>query len=1564
MKKIYLHSQHFKFGKLISQSLFAVTTLLLINFGLYAQDFYINFYPGSDTISIESIKVENLSNETVYNMSTDDVLHVIESTDARFIAGAKNKCEIFPNPSDASFFVNFFAESDGQVSISIIDVQGRQLMDETFYAAKGFYKTEISGALNGLYFIQIRGEAYTYTEKIAGTASKTQSLHASIAQSVAFSETQNPVTKLGDEYEMPYKYGDVLIFTFISSNGNKTFKPVVINNQGIIADGEMLTLTVNFYKCRDNENYEYSVVEVGEKVWMAENLNTEYFANNSHIKLETSDNSWGQLKTVAFCNYLNSVENSATYGKLYNWHAVDFSAGLCPSGWHVPSDAEWLNLEKNIGVSNTVVGKKGWRGNPYGCYLKANGTDFWSADPNEQTNAAGFFALPAGIRTLTGGFNHKGDYAAWWTSTETDGQNAWCRALRADSCDIYRQDGSKTLGLSIRCVYNDVHDTTSQQVLIPQLITLLIDSVFMESAYFEGEILDNGGGEISEAGFVVDTIVAPTITSASFIVTCEEDAAIFSGPVNGLIPNKVYYVRAFARNSAGIAYGNELNFSTLKKYFVDGSGISDIDGNLYSTMIIGSTEYMTSNLKTSRLNNGQSILRADDVSEWTSDPSPKYCWYDDDSTANEQKNGKLYNKNAINTGRLCPDGWHVPTDSEWKIFEFYLEMSSADTTLAGWRGTDQGAKLKEIGTTNWINPNTGATNQSGFSALGSGSRNQDGSFTGIGEYFCTWTSTMDVSQNQWVRKLRNIETKIYRGIEEEESGFSVRCIKTPITAPFIITGSTSDISISSVIIHSDIVSYDNLEISSKGIVWNTTGDPDLTSYEGLTDEGEGSGQIASVIYNLESATQYYVRAYATNELGTSFGEEISFSTLSTLFAPGPGILDNNNNYYKTVIINNREWMAQNIKSSKSFSTTSSGNSNGYIPETNFGATRDTSMNDSVYGGLFSAFEITQGSRCPNDWLIASEEDWQELEAYLGMSASDTNTMGWRGTNEGGKLKEPGFTNWIFPNTGATNETGFNFKPSGYLDEFGIFTGEGTSCRFWTSGTDSIEPYYFYARELSFDKAGINRIVSNPENKYSLRCVKPSGAPILFTKEVTLNEFDEPSSGGVIISQGGSEITEKGIVWSTEPAPNIYQNYGITQDGTGPDEYTSVLYEIAPGETIYVRAYATNNQGTGYGNIIAYTDYATVQAMLDYGMSPLYIINNGYPIDSLYGKRINGGLLISFNLQDGSGVLCSLADVGVAEWGCEGISIGDTATMIGTGKYNTFEIINACGVSANAATVCNDYENEWYSNWYLPSRDEMLQIFEKNEYLGGLISGQYWTSSESSAQPGNFAICINDGNVMEANKSQEHKFRAISYLNCEPVFDVEGNYYPVIKIGNQAWTGENLRTTKFQNEEPITFVDDATVWVNLSIDVLWTNPLDDQYLGSYSGKLYNHNAVADPRNICPEGWHVPTDNDWDILINFLGGASVAGGKMKNQLEGDWTAPNTDATNISEFNALPYGMRNSDDGIFYYFNEKAFYWSVTQDNPSNSWYRSLQYDDGQVIRNTEKNNTGMNVRCIKD
>jgi uncharacterized protein (TIGR02145 family) len=194
--------------------------------------------------------------------------------------------------------------------------------------------------------------------------------------------------------------------------------------------------------------------------------------------------------------------------------------------------------------------------------------------------------------------------------------------------------------------------------------------------------------------------------------------------------------------------------------------VTDIDGNVYHTVTIGTQIWMVENLRTTKYNDGTSIPLVTDGVVWSTLSTPAYCWYNNDEASNKSTYGALYNWFAVNTGILCPAGWHVPTDAEWNTLLTYL----GDTTLAG-------GKLKEAGTTHWVSPNTGADNGTGFTALPGGSHYTNGLFYLQGKYGWYWSSTESSSSDAWHEYLQYNSSHLYRTAGSKIIGFSVRCLK-------------------------------------------------------------------------------------------------------------------------------------------------------------------------------------------------------------------------------------------------------------------------------------------------------------------------------------------------------------------------------------------------------------------------------------------------------------------------------------------------------------------------------------------------------------------------------------------------------------------------------------------------------------------------------------------------------------------------------------------------------------------------------------------------------------------
>ena len=195
------------------------------------------------------------------------------------------------------------------------------------------------------------------------------------------------------------------------------------------------------------------------------------------------------------------------------------------------------------------------------------------------------------------------------------------------------------------------------------------------------------------------------------------------------------------------------------------SNVKDLDGNIYSTTKIGSQIWMIQNLKTTRLNDGTAINLVTDKTDWAAMSAPAYCWYKNDTT---YKNiyGALYNAYTILTFKLCPVGWHVSTNDDWRELENYLGGEDV-----------AGGKLKEAGTIHWSDPNSGATNETLFTALPGGSRYTNGLFLTIKNIGYWWSPGESNTFNNWYRSMYYRNNAVSRNFIDSTNGFSVRCVK-------------------------------------------------------------------------------------------------------------------------------------------------------------------------------------------------------------------------------------------------------------------------------------------------------------------------------------------------------------------------------------------------------------------------------------------------------------------------------------------------------------------------------------------------------------------------------------------------------------------------------------------------------------------------------------------------------------------------------------------------------------------------------------------------------------------
>jgi uncharacterized protein (TIGR02145 family) len=297
---------------------------------------------------------------------------------------------------------------------------------------------------------------------------------------------------------------------------------------------------------------------------------------------------------------------------------------------------------------------------------------------------------------------------------------------------------------------------SSNPVILATLTTTAATSITQTTSVSGGNITSDGGGAITARGVCWGTATAPLATGLHTTET--GTTGTFTSNLTGLTVNTKYYIRAYAINSAGTAYGDEKIFTTEQ--------LKDADGNVYTYVTIGTQVWMVENLKTTKYNDGTAIPNITDKTDWDALITPGYCWYNNNASTYKATYGAMYNWYAVNTGKLCPVGWHVPTHVEWQILETYLGGSSV-----------AGSKLKESGITHWKSPNTGATNETGFTALPGGRRSREYGFDAIEDFGNWWSSSASSDVDAFARMMRYDNSSFPMWFSFKWNGLSVRCLK-------------------------------------------------------------------------------------------------------------------------------------------------------------------------------------------------------------------------------------------------------------------------------------------------------------------------------------------------------------------------------------------------------------------------------------------------------------------------------------------------------------------------------------------------------------------------------------------------------------------------------------------------------------------------------------------------------------------------------------------------------------------------------------------------------------------
>ncbi|MCX6225900.1 MAG: T9SS type A sorting domain-containing protein [Bacteroidia bacterium] len=729
----------------------------------WGQNISVTFTGTGAATQIDSIIATNLSTNQSVTLPGNETLLLTLNTGIPVISELTKNGIVFPNPFSGKTTFTTIAENPQNVYLKVHNMMGQVVSETKAFLQPGENKFEISLSHSGIYLVSITTDQGTESYKAIcnyGTESKSRIQYDGWVSGVSNCPNQSGLKSSQSGYSLGYKYGDVIYYKCKSG-------PFTAISTDVFTDPPTASKNclIEFTACTETDGKNYSSVKIGTQTWMAENLaylpsvspSSEGLGNGSFYYVYGYEG-----KDV---NAAKATINYATYGVLYTWESAKTA---CPPDWHLPTDLDWKIMEKYLGMSDNDVNLTSDRkSGAVGSQLKENGTSHWLGFNTGASNLSGFNALPGGYRYYLGSpfyqgsFTMLGNYASFWSA---DVSGAWGRTLTHNSVGVDRYNREKMLGFSVRCLKN-----TTETASFPTVNTVSVIEISPSSATGGGNVTADGNASVTGKGICWSTSQNPTKNNAH--TSDGTGTGSFTSSLYGLSDNTVYYVRAYATNSVGTSYGNQVGFKT---YRGDGGGTFDYDGRTYRYKSIGTQIWMTENL---------AYLPSVSQSSSGSDTSPYYYVYgyegSDVSAAKTTENytlyGVLYNWQSAKTA--CPPGWHLPSDEEWWILEMNLGMSESDH-FSGWRLTGAvGGQMKEAGTIHWDSPNTGANNSSGFNALPGGTRAINGGFNKLHTKAYFWSTYTNYEPTAYVRYLGNDFDGDGRENNYWRVGLSVRCVK-------------------------------------------------------------------------------------------------------------------------------------------------------------------------------------------------------------------------------------------------------------------------------------------------------------------------------------------------------------------------------------------------------------------------------------------------------------------------------------------------------------------------------------------------------------------------------------------------------------------------------------------------------------------------------------------------------------------------------------------------------------------------------------------------------------------
>jgi len=1351
-------------------------------------------------------------------------------------------------------------------------------------------------------------------------------------------------------------------------------------------------------------------------------------------------------KMARWYNNSSSTYAPERYGLLYNWNAavdiyntscgelsistniddrvaVSFSGnrqGICPLGWHVPSNSDWNTMTDYL------------RNNGYLCNTNASSIakalasiEEWTVYTNSDypcdvgynkstNNITGFDALPVGI--CGSGFADKGNIARFWSATQESSSYiylAYVNQLNYNSSNLNGGSYQKSSGCSVRCIRDA--DTSGSVAVDPTLTTFSATDITGFSATLNGTVSNPDHVTIDAQGFEWK------VSSASSYTVVNATGDTMNYALTGLTANTKYTYRAFVTHNGNIFYGNEKEFLTLKPCTApathpaqtgssyQGNGynganygmetlnengqiifVTDYDGNVYPVVQIGSQCWLPENMRcTHSPSTGTYIVD----NQFASGTSTAYTstgkmarWYNNDSLAYASKRyGLLYNWNAavdtfnttygelsVNTNSnnsvsktftvyrqgICPKGWHVPSDKEWNKMEQSVSGSSWQNsygTKTGFRGSHAGKLAMGddwlTSTTQGVpgNYSNGQRNNSGFGALPGGYFSSG--FGDVGNYAYFWSSTQSGSYI-YTRYLKYDYAGVSRSTSSSYIGISVRCLRDEYSPVIVSTSAATAITDSSATLNGTVTKPDYVTVEEQGFEWKAFNSSTYTVVN-VTDE-----TMSYELTGLSPNTLYTYRAFVAYGDMRDYGTEESFMTKVFSVKPctipdaQPAQIDDNfkhnghnganhgletvregkinsvtdydGNEYPVVQIGSQCWLAENLRCTHSPSTGT------YIVNNQF--TSGTTI-AYTYSGKMARWQGNDSlNNAPKHYGLlynwnAVVDTFNKNYGELSINTSYTTNVYFTGNRQGICPK-----GWHVPSDAEWN------------------TLEATvGGQDWQTSYETSTDYRgIYAGKFVTSEWNTNNITQNTTNAF------PGN----------LTYIERNSSGLGVLAAGA-----------------CYSNFSNV--GSGTFFWTATQNNSS---TAYNRSMYYNNTGVRRINNNAKPNGCSVRCLRD---ATIPTVTTGTAINVMGTSATMKGTYSCSNNEvlSAKGFEYKVSDS------------NNYTTLIGVGSDNEItqnisDLIANTNYTYRAWITCNG--TTYYGG------EMMFTTLAANNSLTPCA-----VPSTHPAQTGNnyLGTGYNGANygLESVNDSDQINF----------VTDYDGNVYPVVQIGNQCWLAENMRCS--HSPSTGTYIVNKQFSSGTNISYTYSGKMARWYFNdeaTYSAKkyglLYNWNAAVDTFNtsygelnintsssnavykiytgnrqgICPKGWHVPSDAEWNIMeatvsvsnwqTSYESTTGYRGTHAGRLAAGnDWYAVttigapgdyNNEERNSSGFSALPGTMFSN--SFSYMDGYNAYFWSTTLNTSSTARYRYLYNSEVGVSRSNGSVSNGFSVRCLRD